>query len=157
MFEVATESGDEWFPNPREIPSSGWNQPGAILDSCQQKYFDVELYTEPWKRATAITVKIVRRHVLVNGNKRLALSTLPSFVWLNAPVYYPGMDQSAVRRKLLHLDGAELEHLLLEIACVPGEMSDDQVVATFWRGVRDVFVGRRSRRRRSQRATKVRR
>ncbi|HIJ72236.1 MAG TPA: type II toxin-antitoxin system death-on-curing family toxin [Planctomycetes bacterium] len=103
-----------------------------ILESCLltpfQSLYGKSLYPSLSLRASMLLYLMIKNHPFLNGNKRIALTTLLVFLWLNG--------------KWIKVDSKKLHNFTVWVAQSPAELKDqvvpaiEQFVKSYWRDLR---------------------
>ena len=128
MFaEVLHQHSGEWFPDPRPLPDDCWGCLGSILQAVQVPMFGKVRYPDPWQRATALLVRISRRHCLPNGNKRLAAGAFLVTIRVNLETFYPGRAEKDAVMRWLHGEQSAIKALAVVAARTRSEQEDELI------------------------------
>jgi death-on-curing family protein len=102
-----------------------------ILESCLltpfQSLYGKSLYPRLSLRASMLLYLLIKNHPFINGNKRIALTTLLVFLWLNG--------------KWIKVDSQKLYNFTVWVAQSPAELKDhvvsaiEQFIKTHWFGI----------------------
>lgn len=83
---IAFDLAKKWMEWDEPIPDFSTRYPG-ILESCLsnafQTYQKKDLYPGLLNKAAMIFYQLIKNHPFLNGNKRIAVTTLLVFLWLN--------------------------------------------------------------------------
>ncbi|MCK4540075.1 type II toxin-antitoxin system death-on-curing family toxin [Candidatus Parcubacteria bacterium] len=111
------------------IKSMSWNEPipefssrfSNILESCinapYQRYGGKDLYKGLIEKAAILFYLMIKNHPFQNGNKRIAVTTLLLFLYIN--------------NKWIKVDNTELYNLAVWIAQSPSDAKDEMVIFIF--------------------------
>ncbi|MFZ3062784.1 MAG: type II toxin-antitoxin system death-on-curing family toxin [Actinomycetota bacterium] len=83
---IAFDLAKKWMEWDEPIPDFSSRYPG-ILESCLSNAFQThqkkDLYPGLFDKAAMIFYQMIKNHPFLNGNKRIAVTTLLVFLWLN--------------------------------------------------------------------------
>ncbi len=126
MIKKITVDAVKYSAHSLAVKSMGWNEPipefstryPNILESCintpYQKYGGKDLYKGLIEKAAILFYLMIKNHPFQNGNKRIAVTTLFLFLYIN--------------KKWLRVDNIELYNFAVWIAQSPPTAKEEVVI-----------------------------